>query len=107
MSTELVPTQPNARPETGVRAEAPDAAAAEALIAQARERIDALDGELLRIVKERMAVSARVQRARIATGGPRLSLAREQQILARFHAELGRAGTELGMLLLELSRGRA
>jgi chorismate mutase len=92
---------------TGVRMEAPEAAAAETLIAEARERIDSLDGELLRIVKERMAVSASVQRARIATGGPRLSLAREQRILARFHAELGSAGTDLAMLLLELSRGRA
>jgi chorismate mutase len=47
-----------------------------------------------------------VQTARIAAGGPRLSLTREMEILDRYRAALGRPGTEIAMLMLELCRGR-
>ncbi|WP_063770950.1 chorismate mutase [Streptacidiphilus neutrinimicus] len=80
--------------------------AAEAVIADARGRIDALDAELLEAVRRRIAVSAEVQAARIAVGGPRLSLTREMEILDRYRAQLGGPGTEIAMLLLELCRGR-
>jgi chorismate mutase len=80
--------------------------AAEAVIAEARGRIDALDAEILEAVGRRIAVSAEVQAARIAVGGPRLSLTREMEILERYRAQLGGPGTEVAMLLLELCRGR-
>jgi chorismate mutase len=79
----------------------------DAVIAEARTRIDELDGRILALVRGRMAVSAEVQAARIGSGGPRLSLAREMEILARYRAELGPLGTEVAMQLLELCRGRA
>ncbi|MEY9877680.1 chorismate mutase [Streptacidiphilus sp. MAP12-33] len=79
---------------------------AEALIADARGRIDALDTDILELVRRRVAVSAEVQTARIAAGGPRLSLTREMEILDRYRAQLGSSGTEIAMLLLELCRGR-
>ena len=80
---------------------------AEAVIAGARARIDALDERILALVQERMAVSAEVQAARIGGGGPRLALSREMEILARYRAALGPQGTEVAMQLLQLCRGRA
>jgi chorismate mutase len=78
----------------------------EATIAEARERIDALDDRIIGLVQERMAVSAVVQQTRIAAGGRRVSLSREMEILGRYREALGKPGTALGMTLLELSRGR-
>ena len=89
-------------------ATAPDAqdAAPEAIIADARDRIDALDDRIIGLVQERMAVSAVVQQTRIASGGRRVHLSREMEILGRYRDALGRPGTSLAMTLLELSRGR-
>ncbi|MGW4563655.1 chorismate mutase [Streptomyces sp. NPDC004561] len=78
----------------------------EAAIADARERIDALDDRIIGLVQERMAVSAVVQQTRIASGGRRVSLSREMEILGRYREALGRPGTALAMTLLELCRGR-
>ncbi|MFJ4711129.1 chorismate mutase [Streptomyces sp. NPDC088785] len=76
------------------------------LIAGARERIDALDDRIIGLVQERMAVSAVVQEARITSGGRRVNLSREMEILGRYREALGRPGTALAMTLLELSRGK-
>lgn len=80
---------------------------AQAVIAEARGRIDELDERIIELVRRRMGVSAEVQSARITTGGPRLALNRELEILARYRAALGPQGTEVAMQLLELCRGRA
>ena len=74
-------------------------------IAAARARIDALDARIVALVQERMAVSARIQEARIASGGRRVHLSREMEILARYRDALGKPGTTLAMTLLELCRG--
>ncbi|GAA1181766.1 chorismate mutase [Streptomyces hebeiensis] len=79
---------------------------AAALIGGARERIDALDDRILGLVQERMAVSAVIQDARIASGGRRVNLSREMEILGRYRDALGKPGTALAMTLLELCRGR-
>lgn len=76
------------------------------VIGGARERIDALDGQILDLVRERMAVSAAIQEARIAAGGRRVQLSREMEILDRYRQRLGKPGTTLAMTLLELCRGR-
>lgn len=76
------------------------------VIGTARERIDALDGQILDLVRERMAVSAAIQEARIASGGRRVQLSREMEILDRYRQRLGKPGTTLAMTLLELCRGR-
>ncbi|MET9876084.1 chorismate mutase [Actinacidiphila glaucinigra] len=77
-----------------------------AVIADARERIDDLDARIIALVRERMAVSAGIQRARIESGGRRVHLSREMDILRRYSEQLGRPGTALAMTLLELCRGR-
>ena len=58
------------------------------------------------VVQERMAVSAVIQDARIASGGRRVNLSREMEVLGRYREALGKPGTSLAMTLLELCRGR-
>lgn len=86
---------------TGART--PEAAG---VITGARERIDALDDRIIGLIQERMAVSAVIQEARIASGGRRVNLARELEVLGHYRDALGRPGTSLAMTLLELCRGR-
>ncbi|EDY51510.1 conserved hypothetical protein [Streptomyces clavuligerus] len=76
------------------------------MIADARDRIDALDDRIIGLVQERMAVSAVIQEARISSGGRRVNLAREMEVLEHFRDALGRPGTALAMTVLELCRGR-
>ncbi|AJE85039.1 chorismate mutase domain-containing protein [Streptomyces albus] len=87
---------------TGARTEE-----AAGVIAEARSRIDALDDRIIGLVQERIAVSAVVQEARITSGGRRVNLSRETEILGRYRDALDRPGTTLAMTLLELCRGRA
>ncbi len=72
-----------------------------------RERIDVLDAEILRLVGERSAVSARIGVARRADGGPRIVHARENEVVRRWREHLGRPGAAIAMALLELGRGPA
>ncbi|MFH8607709.1 chorismate mutase [Streptomyces sp. NPDC018029] len=87
--------------KTGART--PEAAG---VIENARERIDALDDRIIGLVQERMAVSAVIQEARITSGGRRVNLSREMEILGHYRDALGKPGTALAMTLLELCRGR-
>jgi chorismate mutase len=76
------------------------------LITGARERIDALDDRIIGLIQERMAVSAVIQQTRISSGGRRVNLSREMEVLHHFSEALGKQGTTLAMTLLELCRGR-
>ncbi|MCQ9133129.1 chorismate mutase [Streptomyces sp. IBSBF 2807] len=76
------------------------------LITGARERIDALDDRIIGLIQERTAVSAVIQEARITSGGRRVNLSRELEVLGHYRDALGRPGTALAMTLLELCRGR-
>ncbi|MFD7627129.1 chorismate mutase [Streptomyces sp. NPDC059851] len=81
-------------------------ASPEELIATSRERIDAIDDRIIGLIQERMAVSSVIQQTRIASGGRRVHLSREMEVLAHWKDALGRPGTTLAMTLLELCRGR-
>ncbi|NMO93828.1 chorismate mutase [Actinomycetospora sp. TBRC 11914] len=70
-----------------------------------RVEIDAIDAEILRLIKRRSEISQRIGLARMNAGGPRIVYNREMQVLARFR-DLGAEGRELGMILLRLGRGR-
>lgn len=72
-----------------------------------RERIDALDVQIAELVLRRVEVSKQIQAARIAEGGRRVDVRRENEIIARYNGTLGRPGTAIAMALLELGRGRA
>ncbi|MFC8140462.1 chorismate mutase [Streptomyces paradoxus] len=76
------------------------------LITGARERIDALDDRIIGLIQERVAVSAVIQEARITSGGRRVNLSREMEVLGHYREALGRPGTALAMTLLELCRGK-
>ncbi|TKJ24514.1 chorismate mutase [Blastococcus sp. CCUG 61487] len=75
-------------------------------IAELRREIDACDAAIIELVQRRLAVSQEIGAIRKASGGTRLSLAREQQVLGRFQEALGPDGAALGMLLLRQGRGR-
>jgi chorismate mutase len=74
-------------------------------IARLRQRIDEIDATLIALWRERAELSRQVGAARLAAGGTRLALAREQQILDRFHTALGADGVQLGLLVLRAGRG--
>lgn len=74
-------------------------------IRQLRERIDEIDNTFIKLWKERAAISQQVGRTRVASGGTRLVLAREREILDRFREALGADGVQLALLLLRAGRG--
>src|SRR5699024_11766416 len=74
-------------------------------IADMRVEIDTIDAELVRLIKRRTELSHAIGVARASEGGTRIVYSREMKVLERF-AELGSAGTDLGMLLLSLGRGQ-
>ena len=70
-----------------------------------RVQIDAIDSELVRLILHRTAISHAIGTARKTLGGPKIVYSREMAVLERFRA-LGPAGTDLGMLLLAMGRGK-
>lgn len=99
MSTTAVPTA-SGLSSTG----ATEQTAADEIVAM-RERIDEIDKSLIALWRERAAISQRVGATRVASGGTRLVLSREREILDRFRNELGADGTQLALLLLRAGRG--
>ncbi|MFD4969744.1 chorismate mutase [Streptomyces sp. NPDC058424] len=97
-----------AQPQTPAATTASGARTDEAanVITGARERIDTLDDRIIGLIQERMAVSAVIQETRIASGGRRVNLSREMEVLGHYRDALGKPGTTLAMTLLELCRGR-
>jgi chorismate mutase len=80
-------------------------AAADAHIAGLRTRIDEIDAAIIRLWQERAAISQEVGATRVASGGTRLVLSREREILDRFRNALGADGTQLALLILRAGRG--
>ncbi len=95
------PAAGRAAADTGARTES-----AAAAVSADRARIDDLDARIIALVRDRVAISSAIQRARIASGGRRVNLARETEIIATYSERLGRPGTALALTLLELCRGR-
>lgn len=118
LSTQALPTIPvHERTRTSMTEQAIDATdPAQALeevpvpadqdgIDTLRTEIDAIDAELVRLILHRTAISHAIGTARKTLGGPKIVYSREMAILERFRA-LGPAGTDLGMLLLAMGRGK-
>lgn len=99
MSTDLV-TTPATATDTGTQ----EADAADQILAM-RERINAIDAKIIELWQERAALSQRVGATRVASGGTRLVLSREREILDRFRSALGADGTQLALLILRAGRG--
>ena len=75
-------------------------------VASGREQLDAIDEQIRALVLQRRQVSQQVQQLRRAAGGPRIEHSRENEILARYSAALGRPGVSLALAVLELCRGQ-
>jgi len=80
-------------------------AAAEEHIAGLRHSIDEIDSQLIELWRERATISGEVGRVRIASGGTRLVLSREREIVDRFREALGADGVQLALLILRAGRG--
>jgi chorismate mutase len=89
--------------QQGEQEQAADPAAVD--ISALRIEIDELDAEILRLVKRRTEVSQAIGVVRMASGGTRIVVNREMDVLARYR-ELGPEGRQLAMALLNLGRGR-
>jgi chorismate mutase len=70
-----------------------------------RERIDVIDQTIIDLWLERAKLSQQVGRTRMASGGTRLVLSREREIVERFREAIGADGTQLALLLLRAGRG--
>ena len=70
-----------------------------------RERIDEIDRTIIDLWLERSRLSQEVGRTRMASGGTRLVLSREREIVERFREALGADGTQLALLILRAGRG--
>ena len=73
-------------------------------IISGRERIDEIDRAILDLVARRIATSQTIQQARIASGGRRVDLAREMEVISRYEDAYGRSGTQIAMALLDVSK---
>ena len=77
-----------------------------ARIGALREQIDDCDARIIELVQRRLAVSSEIGALRAASGGTRLSLSRESQVLTRFRSALGDDGAAIALMLLRQGRGR-
>jgi chorismate mutase len=74
-------------------------------IRAARERIDEIDQAIIDLWLERAHLSQQVGRTRMASGGTRLVLSREREIVERFRTALGADGTQVALMILRAGRG--
>lgn len=93
-------TPPAGRQQTGT--DAPEAADR---ILAIRDRINEIDEALISLWQERAELSRQVGAVRIASGGTRLVLSREREIMERYRTALGADGTQLALLVLRAGRG--
>ncbi|MEV4641059.1 chorismate mutase [Actinoplanes sp. NPDC049548] len=91
---------------SGSRSEPPAAGAFTAEdIALMRSRIEEIDATIIRLWQERAGLSQQIGAVRMAAGGTRLALHREQEIMRRFRHGIGPDGTQLALLVLRAGRG--
>ena len=80
-------------------------ATAVAQIGRQRALIDALDDDLMGLITARGGVSRGIRRSRVEGAMSRTDLAREREIVERFHHRLGQDGTRLALELLRMCKG--
>ena len=70
-----------------------------------RERIDEIDQTIIDLWLERARLSQQVGKTRMASGGTRLVLSREREIVERYRDALGADGTQVALMILRAGRG--
>jgi chorismate mutase len=107
MSADVVAQPQKAQPENAGTDE--NTGAGEVLAAHEikamRERIDEIDQAIIDLWLERARLSQQVGRTRMASGGTRLVLSREQAIFERFRSALGADGIQVAQMILRAGRG--
>jgi chorismate mutase len=103
MSTDLAAQSDTAVAGTANTGTAESDAAARILAM--RERLNEIDEQIIALWLERAAISQQVGATRVASGGTRLVLSREREILDRYRNSLGADGTQLALLILRAGRG--
>lgn len=71
-----------------------------------RGRIDAIDQVISSLLLQRADASRQIQDARVRSGGARVDLAREREVISTYVTSLGQPGTDVAHSVLALSRGR-
>jgi chorismate mutase len=94
-----------ARPGPPARETGTDTPLAADEIRAMRTRIDEIDQAIIDLWQERSHLSQQVGKTRMASGGTRLVLSREREIVERFRQALGPDGTQVALLLLRSGRG--
>ncbi|MBU6531881.1 chorismate mutase [Streptomyces sp. NPDC057245] len=82
------------------------ARATDSLAESLHAHIAELDADIIELVRRRSELGAELVTCRRAAGRPAVELARENDVLQRYGAALGRPGTALAMILTELGRRR-
>ncbi|MCP2169662.1 chorismate mutase [Goodfellowiella coeruleoviolacea] len=72
-----------------------------------RDRIDALDNQIIALLRERTEVSRSIQQARVATGGSQTDTGREAVVADRYRAAFGAPGDEVATAVLELAKAQS
>lgn len=99
------PANPTSANPSGTAQTGTDAPEAAQRILAMRDRINEIDNALIALWQERASLSQQVGATRVASGGTRLVLSREREILDKFRTALGADGTQLALLVLRAGRG--
>jgi 3-deoxy-7-phosphoheptulonate synthase len=75
-------------------------------IAECRQIVDGLDGEIRRLIGRRLEVSRAIQASRVSDGGHKVDRNRESDVIAGYRSELGPEGELLAYHVLGLCRGQ-
>lgn len=78
----------------------------EASIDELRQEIDQIDTDILVAVTRRTQLSREIGKRRIAEGGMRVVMSRENAIYEHYRDVLGVHGTRIASILLDLGRGK-
>ncbi|MGW7465270.1 chorismate mutase [Streptomyces xantholiticus] len=76
----------------------------DALAEDGYRTVSEMDEAIIDLVRRRTVLCGELAALRRAAGGPAIELARENALLSRYREALGREGTSLAMLLIELER---
>lgn len=71
-----------------------------------RLRIDQIDKAISDLLKERASVSLQMQSARVRSGGARVDLGREREVITAYQAHLGQRGSDVATTVLNFCRGQ-
>ncbi|GLF97933.1 chorismate mutase [Streptomyces yaizuensis] len=69
-----------------------------------RAHLAHLDHSIIALIRQRTEICLELAALRRAEGGPAIELARENEVLRRYHDALGPSGTSVALLLTELGR---